>query len=219
MMGADEWRTLEDWPPPADAHRLFLHSGGNLDDTLPAADSPPCHYRYDPADPTPVLGGAVFLPPTGSVDQAPLEARPDVLCYTGAPLAADLDIIGPVTLELFARSSLDYTDFVGRLCDVHPDGRSFNVCDGLLRVTPGAGTPQADGSLRLEVALWPTAYRFRRGHRLRLQVASGAHPRWSRNLGTGDPLLTATRLVAADQTIYQDAAHPSALVLPVVRET
>jgi hypothetical protein len=67
----------------------------------------------------------------------------------------------------------------------------------------------------VDLPLWPTAYRFRAGHRLRLQVSSGAHPRWSRNPGTGEPLATATRLVAAEQTIYRDSAHPSALVLPV----
>jgi putative CocE/NonD family hydrolase len=151
--------------------------------------------------------------PSGPLDNRPLEARPDVLTYTTAPLAADLEIIGTPRLELYARSSLAHTDFFARLCDVQPDGRSINICDGLLRVTPGAGGP--GGILRLAWDLWPTAHRFRRGHRLRLQVASGAHPRWSRNPGTGEPPSTATRLLVADQTIYHDPDHPSALVLPV----
>ena len=107
-------------------------------------------------------------------------------------------------------------DFFGRLCDVYPDGRSINICDGLLRVEPGKGEAQPDGSLKLEIGLWATAQRFRLGHCIRLQVSSGAHPRWNRNLGTGEPFATATRILAADQTIYHDAAHPSALVLPVV---
>jgi putative CocE/NonD family hydrolase len=129
-------------------------------------------------------------------------------------------------LELFARSTLAHTDFFGRLCDVQPDGRSFNVCDGLLRVKPG---PQADqpehhgrikrsdgDSLQLEIDLWATAYRFKRGHCLRLIVSSGAHPRWLRNLGTDEPIGAATTMVAADQTILHDREHPSALILPVV---
>jgi putative CocE/NonD family hydrolase len=131
-------------------------------------------------------------------------------------LAQDLEVVGPVRLELYVRSSLAHTDFFGRVCDVAPDGTSTNVCDGLFRVAPGRGEVQADGCLRLEIDLWATAYRFRRGHRLRLQVSSGAHPRWSRNLGTGEPLATGVRMAVAEQTVYHDRLRPSALVLPVV---
>ncbi len=67
------------------------------------------------------------------------------------------------------------------------------------------------------VRLWPTAHRFKRGHRIRVQVSSGAFPRYARNYGTGEPRATATRLVAADQAVYHDAAHASAILLPVRR--
>jgi len=120
-----------------------------------------------------------------------------------------------VRLDLYVRSSLDYTDFFGRVCDVRPDGRSINICDGLARLGPGDGALQPDSSRRVTVGLWATAHRFAKGHRLRLQVSSGAHPRWSRNLGTGEPIATGTRMAAADQTVYHDSAHPSALILPV----
>jgi putative CocE/NonD family hydrolase len=215
VMGAGEWRTLADWPPPSTERRFFLADAGRLGPEPAPAGSAPDHYRYNPADPTPSLGGPLLMHPSGPLDNRPLEARPDVLTYTTAPLAADLEVIGTPRLELYVRSSLPYTDFFGRLCDVQPDGRSINICDGLLRVAPGTGAGQPDGSLRLAWDLWPTAHRFRRGHRLRLQVSSGAHPRWSRNPGTGEPLSTATRLLAADQTIYHDPDHPSALVLPL----
>jgi len=76
--------------------------------------------------------------------------------------------------------------------------------------------PQADGSLGVEVDMGATAYCFRRGHRLRLQVSSGAHPRWNRNFGTDAPLATAAHMEAAEQSIYHDNVHPSALVVPVV---
>jgi len=141
-------------------------------------------------------------------------------------LAGDVDAIGPVRLELYVRSSLAHTDFFGRLCDVHPDGRSINICDGLFRIEPEAGnlakvprfapSQRLDGVLRIEIDMWATAHRFRRGHRLRLQVSSGAHPRWSRNLGTGEPIATGTKMLVADQTVYHDADHPSALILPIV---
>jgi putative CocE/NonD family hydrolase len=216
LMGADEWRELDDFPPPACEIRYYLHAGARLASVPPAGESPPDRYRYDPADPTPALGGALLaFRGAGPQDNRSLEARLDVLCYTTAPLDFDLDVIGPVRLELFARSSLLHADFFGRLCDVSPDGRSTNVCDGLFRMEPGPGEAQPEATHRLEVDMWATAYRFRWGHRLRLQVSSGAHPRWSRNLGTGEAIATGVRMRVADQTIYHDAAHPSALVLPV----
>jgi uncharacterized protein len=218
VMGAGEWRGMECFPPAASPTRYYLGTGGSLGTTPPAAGSPPDGYRYDPANPTPALGGALLaVRGAGAVDNRPLEARPDVVCYTTPPLERNLEIAGPVRMELYARSSLPRTDFHGRLCDVAPDGRSTNVCDGLFRVEPGRGEAQPDGSLRIEIDLWATAQRFMRGHRLRLQVSSGAHPRWSRNLGTGEPLATGVRMAAAEQIIFHDEAHPSAVVLPVTK--
>jgi uncharacterized protein len=95
-------------------------------------------------------------------------------------------------------------------------GESVNICDALLRVVPGQPERQPDGTIRVRFTLWPTAHLFRRGHRLRLQVSSGAHPRYARNTGTGEPLATATALVRADQLVFHDPGHPSAIVLPVV---
>ena len=125
-------------------------------------------------------------------------------------------MIGPVEAELFVRSSLGHADFFARLCDVEPSGRSVNVCDALLRVSPGRPESEADGTLRLRIELWPTAHRFRRGHRLRVQVSSGAHPRLARNTGSGEPLATASGLVAADQEVFHDPDHPSKIVLTVL---
>ena len=139
-----------------------------------------------------------------------------MLTFTSDPLDHDLEVIGPVRAELHVRSSLEHTDFFARLCDVSPSGKSLNDCDALLRVRPGVPAAEPDGSLRLTIDLWPTAHRFRRGSRLRLQVSSGAHPRFARNPGTGEPLATAIRLVAADQVVYHDAERPSAIVLSVL---
>lgn len=213
VMGSG-WRELDDWPPPASDTRLYLEAGDHLAAHRPERDSQPDRYRYDPADPTPSIGGPLFSNQAGMKDNRCLEARADVLTYTTDPLAADVEVIGAPRLELFVRSTLEHTDFFGRICEVQPDGTSLNVCDGLLRLTPGTRAPQSDGCLRIEIPLWPTAYRFRAGGRLRLQVSSGAHPRWSRNVGTGEPLATAVVMQAAEQEVFHDAAHPSALVLP-----
>ncbi len=217
VMGANEWREMSAWPPPTHPVQYHLHDQKQLSTEVPADRLEPDCYRYDPADPTPALGGAMFMPvgAGGSKDNRSLEARRDVLTYTTPPLSRDIEIMGVVKLHLYVCSSRDYTDFFGRLCDVQPDGRSLNICDGLFRVEPGKGESQPDGSLKIEIDLSSTAYRFKTGHRIRLQVSSGAHPRWSRNPGSGEPLLEATQLYIADQQIFHDTAHPSVLILPV----
>jgi uncharacterized protein len=215
VTGSGEWRSLPAWPPETRPHRWHLHSGGVLaQDAPPTAE--PSHYTYDPADPTPNLAGPVGQSGPARVDNRWLEARPDVLTYTSAPLAGDLTVMGEVTAELSVASSREHTDFFARLCDVDPAGASLNICDALVRLAPGRPPRQPDGTVRASFTLWPTAHVFRRGHRLRLQVSSGAHPRYARNTGTGEPLATATTLVRADQQVFHDPGHPSAVILPAV---
>ncbi len=215
VMGANKWRDLPAFPPPgAKPQRWHLHPGRVLSPDVPP-QSEPDHYRYDPANPTPGVGGAALSANAGPKDQRALEARPDVLVYTSAVLDRDLEVIGPVRAELYVQSSLEYTDFFARLCDVDTGNKSTNICDALVRSVPGRFPRQSDGTLSVCIDLWPTAYVFKRGHRVRLQVSSGAHPRWARNPGSGEPLATASKLVAADQTVYHDPARPSAVILPV----
>jgi uncharacterized protein len=212
VMGANEWRDLPAWPPPgAVAERWHLAAGGGLS-TAPPVASEPDRYRYDPADPTPSVGGSSLSVEAGPKDNRALEARADVLVYTSAPLPADVTVMGEVGAELYVSSSLEHADFFVRLCDVAPSGVSTNLSDGLLRLAPGA--PDAGACRRVAIALWPTAHCFRCGHRVRVQVSSGAHPRYARNLGTGEPLVTGTTLAAADQTVFHDPARPSAILLP-----
>jgi hypothetical protein len=158
----------------------------------------------------------VLLARAPVTDNRELEARPDVLTYTTAPLERDVVAMGPVSAEIHLRSSLQHTDVFVRVCDVLPSGPSLNVCDALVRLTPDAPEVLPDGSRRVTVDLWPTAYCFRRGHRLRVQVSSGAHPRYARNPGTGEDPATATRLVVADQEVLHDPEHPSSVTLSVV---
>jgi putative CocE/NonD family hydrolase len=192
-----------------------LQPAGGLTTELPG-ESEPDTYRYDPANPTPSVGGALLSENAGPRDNRALEARADVLVYTSAPLTADLEVIGPVVGELYVRSSLEHTDFFARLCDVAPNGRSTNICDGILRLEPGEPPADPDGVICAGIELWPTAYQFKRGHRLRVLVTSGAHPRFARNTGSGEPLATATKLLVAEQTVYHDPAHPSHVLLPVM---
>ena len=208
VMGGGEWRDLEDWPPPAAAARWHLQPGGGLATALPPAGEPDW-YAYDPADPTPSVGGT-SISGGGPKDNRALEQRADVLTYTSEPLAAALEITGPVAAELYVGSSLPHADFFARLCDVDPRGRSVNVTDGIVRLTAATPEPQL-----ARVELWPTAHRFPAGHRIRFQVSSGAHPRYARNLGSGEPLATGTTLVAARQAVFHDPARPSGVLLPL----
>lgn len=214
VMGSG-WREMESWPPAARLESYYLHPAGRLDRQPVDGESAPDCYVFDPANPTPAVGGHLMNLHAGPQDNRGLEKRKDVLTFSTPPLVADLEVIGTPRLRLYVRSSLDYTDFFGRICDVYPNGRSVNISDGLVRLQPGMGVPQADGSLLIEIELWPTANLFRRGHCLRLQVSSGAHPRWNRNPGTGEPLATATRLLVANQAVYHDQVHPSTLLLPL----
>lgn len=223
LMGSHEYHEMDYWPPPAAITRYYLHGQGVLSPREPADMSVALQmrrsaYRYDPHDPTPGVGGPVLSVDGGPRDQRPVEARPDVICFTSRPLDSAVDVIGPMRLVLYVRSSLEYTDFVGRLCDVFPDGRSINICDGMLRLSPDKGELQPDGSRRIEIDMWATAQRFLPRHRIRLQVCSAAHPRWSRNLGDGGPIGAGHRGMPADQLVFHDAAHPSALLLPIVNE-
>ncbi|SCL37137.1 hypothetical protein GA0070624_5770 [Micromonospora rhizosphaerae] len=210
------WRDLPDWPPPAVPTRWHLHAGGALAPARPTPSAPDAIW-YDPADPTPSLGGPLLVAQrAGAVDNRPVEARPDVLTYTSARLDAPVEVVGPVHAEIHVRGELSYLDVFVRLCDVDRRGRSWNVCDGLVRVAPGRFPADPSGAVRVPVTLWPTAHRFAPGHRLRVQVSGGAHPRYARNPGTGEPLGTAVTLRAGRREILHDPEHPSAIVLPIL---
>lgn len=216
VMGAGEWQDFSDWPPPEHRpERHYLKPGGGLSTELPG-ESEPDRYRYDPQSPTPSVGGTTLTQNAGVKNQEPLLGRSDVLVYTSEPLPRDLEIIGPVSAELFVETSLEHTDFFVCLCDVRPSGKTTNVCDGLLRLTPSSHPRDERGTRKVTVSLWPTAYRFAKGHRIRVLVSSGAHPRFARNPGTGEPFGAAVRLLASDQAVHHDPERPSSVVLPVM---
>ncbi|GGL02325.1 X-Pro dipeptidyl-peptidase [Sphaerisporangium melleum] len=208
VMGADEWRDFASWPPTGyEPRQLHLRADGTLAGTAGSA-APPSTFIYDPNDPTPSLGGAKLNPTgAGSVDNRKLEERPDVLTFTGAPLTDDLEVIGQVTAEVWVGANRPSTDVFVRLCDVDPRGTSLNVCDDLVHV-------DTDGATRATVHLSPTAYRFKKGHRLRVQVSAGAFPRFARNLGGGEPAEHATTAHTTTFELFHDEAHPSAVTIP-----
>jgi putative CocE/NonD family hydrolase len=210
--GAGEWRETGTWPPPgAAAQRWYLGAHGSLSLAAPGPQLPPAaRFRYDPADPTPSPGGATLSVRAGSRDNRAVERRPDVLVFSSEPLGEAAEVIGEVAAELSVTRDNPYADLFVRLCDVDPRGRSRNVCDGIVR--PTAADPLT-GIVR--ASLLGAAHRFGRGHRIRLQVAGGAYPRFARNPGNGQVDAPAADLVPTRYEIGLDAARPSALLLPV----
>jgi uncharacterized protein len=245
VMGANQWRDEDDWPlARARNTKYFLHSSGKansvtgngaLSTTASGNKEPSDQYVYDPANPAPTVGGPLccdskHLAP-GPYDQRSVEARNDVLVYSTPPMSQDTEVTGPVTVELYAKSSAVNTDFTAKLIDVWPNGFAQNLTEGILRAryrdsqeTPSLISP---GQIyKFNIDAWATSNVFKKGHVLRLEISSSNFPRFDRNLNTGrNRYLNASEDMNSDQpfrsatnVIYHDAEHPSALILPIVTD-
>ncbi|WP_217644611.1 CocE/NonD family hydrolase [Geodermatophilus amargosae] len=223
LQQAGTWLESETWPPPGVSPvSHHLRPGGGLTEQAETGDAAPRRFTYDPADPTPTVGGPLLERPGKQGDNTAVEARDDVLVFTGPVLPRDVDVVGHVRARVHVRTDLDHADLFVRLCDVDPGGVSRNVVDGIRRLDPRTVPADdvavgEDGVLAVHVELFPTAYRFRAGHRLRVQVSGGAFPRFARNLGTGEPFASASTGRPCRFEVFADAAHPSRLELPVLR--
>jgi len=232
VMGANRWRDEYEWPLARTQYvDYYLRAGGGLS-VAPPADEPSDRYDYDPADPAPTTGGNHSVGPynpglydfvkPGPLDQRPIEARGDCLVYTSDVLEADTEVTGPVTVTLYAASSARDTDFIARLTDVYPDGRSINVTEGVIRARfrDGVwGEPtllEPDVPCAFSIDLQCTSNVFARGHRIRLDITSSNFPLLDRNLNTGNDPATDTEMAVARQTVFHDATHPSHIRLPVI---
>jgi putative CocE/NonD family hydrolase len=230
VMGADRWRDEDAWPLARARRRaLHLRADASLTWDAPEPGEASRTYTYDPADPVPTGGGRTLMPgheasiALGSRDQRPVEARPDVLVYTTAPLERDVEVTGAVRLVLHAASSAPDTDWTAKLVDVHPDGPALGVTDGILRARYRDGLDrerllEPGRPERFVVEVGSTSMLFRRGHRIRVEVSSSNFPRFDRNPNTGgdNARATASDLRPAHQRVFHDPARPSQLELPIV---
>ena len=234
VMGSNQWREEDDWPlARAQSTKYFLHSNGSantlrgsggLSTTAPRSE-PFDHYVYDPSHPAPTVGGPLccdsgHLAP-GPKDQRTVEVREDVLVYSTPAFSQDLEVTGPVSLELYANSSAVDTDFTGKLIDVAPDGFAQNLTEGLIRARYRDSREKSSwlnpGQVyKFTIDMWSTSNVFRKGHVLRLEISSSNFPRFDRNLNTGEDGASGQRFVSATNAVYHDAEHPSALILPVI---
>lgn len=231
VMGVNEWRDVSAWPPPGmELRPLHLRSGGAANSRLgdgrltwepPGDDEPDDRYDYSPERPVPFITGITSAQLGGPDDYSAVELRGDVLVYTSEPLTEPLELIGPIRMRLHATSSAPDTDFVARLLDVHPSGFAQRLIDGMVRARFRDGFDaerliEPGRAYAYDIDLWNTAHVVKAGHRLRVEVTSSAFPKYDRNLNTGEPLATATRMELAHQVVHHDTARPSHLLLPVV---
>lgn len=231
VMGRNEWRDEQEWPLKRTQYTpYYFHSQGaantldgdgtlNTDKPGEEADD---RYVYDPEDPVPTLGGCnLGRVPVGPHEQTKAEQREDVLVYTSDALETELEVTGPVKVVLYATSSAPDTDWTAKLVDVHPDGRPFNLCDGIIRARyrESADEPTLiePGKLyRYDIDLWVTSNAFLPGHKIRVEISSSNFPRFDRNPNTGHAFGADAELQKANQVVHHTGEHASHIVLPVI---
>jgi putative CocE/NonD family hydrolase len=234
LMGRNEWVLENEYPLARTNYRPMYFAGGGKANTdkgdgrltwdKPSAPSASDRFRYDPNDPVPSVGGnnCCGTPtPAGPRDQRPIEGRQDVLIYTSDVLQEEIEVTGPVKVVLHASSDAVDTDFVARLVDVHPDGTSYNMAEGMLRAryreSLSRPSPLQPGKVyRFEIDLVGTSVAFLKGHRMRVHVTSSHFPQFDRNPNTGAKFGTTREVRVAQQTVYHDADHASHILLPVI---
>lgn len=220
----NEWRTADRWPPVnATPTPFYLHPDRSLSVQKPE-EGGMLSYTYDPKDPVPTVGGPRLTLPAGAMDQRRIESRPDVLVFTSEPLREPVEVTGRVKVILWASSDAPDTDFVAKLCDVYPDGRSINICEGILRARFREGFSrekllQPGTPYRFEIDLWSTSIVFNKGHRIRVHITSSNAPAFDPNPNTGEPFRASERTRPAHNTIYMDTKRPSHILLPVVQRS
>lgn len=231
IMGSNTWCDFTDWPPEEVKETpLYLHSGGNANSLLgdgalsftpPESNQPWDEFTYDPDDPTPYLYDAGTLQVGGPFDARPVERRDDVLCYSSEPLSEDVVITGRIFAELWVSSSAEDTEFCAKLCDVFPNGTARQLCDGNIRLAMRNSLEKIEPVppnqiTYVKIDLWATGVRFLKGHRIRLEIASAAVPKFAPHTNTLEPPGSAVKIEIAKNRVYHDHVHPSKLILPIL---
>jgi putative CocE/NonD family hydrolase len=238
------WREEHEWPlTRARSTSYYLEKGGLLGTERPAASQGNTSFTFDPHNPVPTIGGNISsgdgILLQGAWDQrggphvwnwkepVPLSSRSDILVFQTEPLPDNIEVTGPVEAKLWVSSSAVDTDFTAKLLDVYPvtadwpHGFDMNIAEGIVRArfrdTLKEEHLMETGKVYpVTVKLYPTSNVFKKGHRIRVDISSSSFPRFDLNPNTGEPLNGNTRSISAVNTIWQDAEHPSHIILPVV---
>jgi len=249
-MGENKWHSSAEWPlRDTQYQKWYLASGGHAasvmgdgvltmthpgtsdhatsgDASGPAtANAESDEFVYDPSNPAPSVGGHSCCSwtsgPQGQFDQSAIEQRSDILVYSSQPLKVPLEVTGPITVTLYASSSVPDTDFTAKLVDVFPDGTAVNLNNGIqatrFRESLSDPSPIEPGRIyQYHIHIWPTSNLFQPGHRIRLEISSSDFPQFAPNPNTGEVFGASTKWHAANQSIIHDSMHPSEMTLPVI---
>lgn len=232
VMGRNEWRDENEWPLARTKYtKYYFHSEGAANtlngngslSTKRCGEESSDKYIYDPENPVPTNGGCLLMAEAGPFDQREIENRDDVLVYTSEVLQEDLEVTGPVKVVLYASSDAKDTDWTGKLLDVYPDGRAFNLCDGIKRARYreagcGAQLLEKNKVYHYEIDCWSTSNVFGKGHRIRVEISSSNFPRFDRNPNTGHPFGVNAELQKAQQEVYHNEKYPSHIILPIIED-
>ena len=214
----NEWRTAADWPVKASATPYYLHAGGTISTTLPTDEKSFTVFLADPLKPASIPQRAF----PGAKDARDFEKQAEVRTFTTDVLTEPLEWTGLVKAELFVTSSAKDTDFIVRVCDVYPDGRSILLIDYIRRARYREGyekevflEPGEVAPVSFDVG-WLSQV-FNKGHRIRVTVASTGAPFYEPNPNTGEPLtLDSPKATAvAKNAVYHEKRHASRIVAPV----
>jgi len=240
VMGRNKWCQSDTWPIPGTQQRkFFLFSDGHansrfgtgkLSEIQPDINLPIQHTRdsfvYDPGKPVPSVGGPICATatdeaPAGSFDQQEVEERQDVLIYSTPVLTQGIEVTGPIKAILYVSSTAKDTDFTAKLVDVYPDGTAYNVQEGILRMRYRTDFlkkvwMEKEHIYRIEIDMQMTSNYFKKGHCIRLEIASSNFPRFDRNLNTGGNNYDETEWKIAKNTVHHSKEHASFLLLPIV---
>lgn len=232
VMGDNTWRDENEWPLARTKYTpYYFHShgcansraGDGILSTEKPAEEQPDNYLYDPRNPVPTQAGIgrAIEHVWEAHDQGPVESRMDVLVYSTPVLESDVEVTGPVVIKLFAASSAVDTDFSGKLVDVWPDGKAYNIIDGVVRARyrNSFSKPELikpDTVYEYTVDLRSTSIVFKAGHRIRVEISSSNFPRWDRNLNTGNPIGQDSDVKVALQTVFHNRQFQSYILLPII---
>ena len=225
LMGKNVWQTTDAWPPPGTESTPLYLSGDGLLGVACTPHEQRCDIVYNPTDPVPSLGGPVragTVLEAGAFDQREVEARDDVLVFTTHALNTPLQVSGPIEVVLFVSSDCPDTDFTAKLVDVYPDGRAFNLVEGITRMRyrhdVTAPAPMRPGEIyRISIDLDSTSNWFGPGHRIRLEISSSNFPRFDRNLNTGADNAATSEYKIAHNAVHMGGNYRSRLILPIVK--
>ncbi len=215
------WREAAHWPPQVEKTSFYLHEDAGLKAATPATGNAGTSYECDPLKPMEIAGRSF----PGAKDVQAFEQQKEVRTWTTQPLAAPLEINGEVEAEVWVKSTVKDTDFLLRVTDVYPDGRSILLMDYPMRARYREGfdrevllKPGEPAKLKWHIG-W-TSIILNTGHRLRVTITSTGAPLYEPNNQTGGPqtLDWMQETQAGTHTILHDQEHASRVLLPVIAQ-